>query len=72
VTRAPSAAPDWEPGEAGNRRHMIILGVILVIVGAVLNIGILYALGAILALIGVVLWILGAVGRPVAGRRSYY
>jgi uncharacterized protein involved in response to NO len=51
---------------------MIILGVILVIVGAVLNIGILYSLGAILALIGVVLWILGAVGRPVAGRRSYY
>ena len=51
---------------------MIILGVILVFVGAVLNIGILYALGAILALIGVVLWILGAVGRPVAGRRSYY
>jgi hypothetical protein len=51
---------------------MIILGVILVIIGAVLNIGILYTLGAILAIIGVVFWILGAVDRPVAGRRYYY
>ncbi len=51
---------------------MIILGVILIIVGALLNVGILYTLGAILAVIGVVLWIFGAVGRPVAGRRYYY
>ncbi len=51
---------------------MIILGVILIIVGALLNVGILYTLGAILAIIGVVLWIFGAVGRPVAGRRYYY
>jgi uncharacterized protein involved in response to NO len=51
---------------------MIILGVILLILGAVLDIGILYVLGAILAVVGVVLWILGAVGRPVAGRRYYY
>jgi hypothetical protein len=51
---------------------MIILGVILVIIGAVLSIGILYTLGAILAIIGVVFWILGAIDRPVAGRRYYY
>lgn len=51
---------------------MIILGVILIIVGALLNVGILYTLGAILAVIGVVLWIFGAVGRPVARRRYYY
>ncbi len=51
---------------------MIILVVILIIVGALLNVGILYTLGAILAVIGVVLWIFGAVGRPVAGRRYYY
>ena len=48
---------------------MIILGIVLVIIGALLNIGLLYALGGILLVIGVILWILGAVGRPVAGRR---
>jgi hypothetical protein len=51
---------------------MIILGIVLVIIGALLNIGLLYALGGILLVIGVILWILGAVGRPVAGRRYYY
>jgi uncharacterized protein involved in response to NO len=51
---------------------MILLGVILLVLGAVLGIGILYTLGAILAVIGVVLWVLGAVGRPVAGRGHYY
>jgi hypothetical protein len=51
---------------------MIILGIILLIVGALLNVGLLYALGGILVVIGVILWILGAVGRPVAGRRYYY
>jgi uncharacterized protein involved in response to NO len=51
---------------------MILLGVILLIIGAIFGIGILYVLGAILAVIGVIFWILGAVGRPVAGRRYYY
>jgi hypothetical protein len=51
---------------------MVILGIILIIIGALANIGILYAIGAILLVIGVILWILGAVGRPVAGRRYYY
>jgi hypothetical protein len=51
---------------------MFILGVILIILGAILDIGILYTIGVILAVIGLVLWILGAVGRPVAGRRYYY
>jgi len=51
---------------------MVILGIILAIIGALANIGFLYAVGAILVVIGVILWILGAVGRPVAGRRYYY
>jgi uncharacterized protein involved in response to NO len=51
---------------------MILLGVVLLIIGAILGIGILYVLGAILAIVGVIFWILGAVGRPVAGRRYYY
>jgi hypothetical protein len=51
---------------------MIILGVILLIIGALANIGLLYALGGILVVIGVILWILGALGRPVGGRSYYY
>ena len=51
---------------------MIILGVILLIIGALANIGLLYALGGILVVIGVILWILGALGRPVGGRTYYY
>jgi hypothetical protein len=51
---------------------VIILGVILIIIGAIADIGILYTIGAILAIVGVILWLLGAVGRPVAGRRYYY
>jgi hypothetical protein len=51
---------------------MIVLGVILVIVGAIADIGILYTVGAILLVVGVVFWILGAVGRPVFGRARYW
>jgi uncharacterized protein involved in response to NO len=41
---------------------MIIVGIILVFIGAVANVPILYSLGAILAIIGIALWILGATG----------
>ncbi|WP_328557740.1 MULTISPECIES: hypothetical protein [unclassified Streptomyces] len=51
---------------------MIILGVILLVVGLVAGIGILWTIGIILVAIGVVLWILGAVGREVGGRRHYW
>jgi hypothetical protein len=50
---------------------MIILGVILIILGALLNIGILYTLGAIIAVVGLILWILGIAGRAI-GPRSHY
>ncbi|WP_328664129.1 DUF6131 family protein [Streptomyces sp. NBC_00328] len=51
---------------------MIILGVILLVIGLVAGIGILWTIGIILVAVGVVLWILGAVGREVGGRRHYY
>jgi hypothetical protein len=53
-------------------RRMIILGIILIIIGALANIGILYTLGAILVVVGLVLWILGATGRAVGGRAHYW
>jgi len=51
---------------------LIVLGVVLLILGALLNVGILYAIGGILIILGVIFWILGAMGRAVGGRRHYY
>ncbi|MFB6673017.1 DUF6131 family protein [Streptomyces sp. NPDC057684] len=51
---------------------MIILGVILLVIGLVAGIGILWTIGIILVAIGLVLWILGAVGHAVGGRKHYW
>ena len=51
---------------------MIILGIVLVVLGAVTGIAILKTIGFLLLVIGVVLWVLGAMGRAVGGRKHYY
>jgi hypothetical protein len=51
---------------------VIVLGLILLILGAVLDIPILWTIGIIVIVVGVILWILGAVGREVGGRRYWY
>jgi hypothetical protein len=51
---------------------MIVLGIILLIVGLVAKISIPTTIGVILLVIGAVLTLLGALGRPVGGRRSYF
>ncbi len=51
---------------------MIILGVVLLILGAVLTVPILETIGVILIVVGAVLWILGSMNRGVGGRRHYY
>jgi hypothetical protein len=51
---------------------MIILGIILLVLGYFLTVPVLEYLGVILLVIGAVLWILGSVGRPVAGRRYWF
>ena len=51
---------------------VIILGIILLIAGFVLKISILWTLGIVAIIIGVVLAILGATGRAVGGRRHYF
>jgi hypothetical protein len=51
---------------------VLILGVILLVIGWLANIGILQTLGIILIIVGAVLWILGSMGRPVGGRRHYF
>lgn len=51
---------------------VLVLGLILVIVGYLLPLPILVTIGIILLVVGAVLWILGATGRPVGGRRYWY
>lgn len=50
---------------------MIILGVILLVIGFVFGISILWTIGIIVAAVGLVLWVMGAMGHAVAGRRHY-
>ncbi|MCD2468771.1 DUF6131 family protein [Streptomyces sp. MBT42] len=51
---------------------MILVGVILLVIGFVTGISILWTIGLALLLIGAVLWVLGAVGHAVGGRRHYW
>lgn len=51
---------------------MIILGLILLLVGIFAKISILYYIGGILLIIGIVLFVLGAIGRPVGGRKVWF
>ncbi|WP_185981651.1 DUF6131 family protein [Skermania sp. ID1734] len=51
---------------------MIVAGVILLLLGFVFGVPVLWTLGIIALVIGLVLLLLGSIGRPVAGRRYYY
>jgi hypothetical protein len=72
----PSAQVDTDRGsnchEAVLFGVVIVTGIILLLIGLVTGVGILWTIGVILVIVGVVLWILGAVGRPVRGRRHYF
>ncbi|HSJ29706.1 MAG TPA: DUF6131 family protein [Acidimicrobiia bacterium] len=51
---------------------MIVTGVVLILLAALLDISILYTIGVILAVVGAILWILGAMGRAVGPRTHYW
>jgi len=51
---------------------MIILGVILLLIGWLTGLTLLYYIGGILLVVGIVLLVLGNVGRPVGGRKVWY
>ena len=51
---------------------MIIFGLILLLIGFVTGIAIVWTIGMIVLLVGLVLWLLGAMGHAVGGRRHYY
>ncbi|HEY5265715.1 MAG TPA: DUF6131 family protein [Acidimicrobiales bacterium] len=51
---------------------MITLGLVLLVIGFISGIAFLWTVGMLLLIIGLALWILGAVGHAVGGRRHYY
>jgi hypothetical protein len=51
---------------------MIILGIILLILGFLLSIPILWTLGIIALVVGLILVLLSSVGHAVGGRRHYW
>jgi Family of unknown function (DUF6131) len=51
---------------------MIVLGVVLLLIGFIAKIPILWGIGIIVLVIGLILMILGAMGRAVGGRKHYY
>lgn len=51
---------------------MIVLGIILLIAGFLLKISILWTIGIIVLIVGVVLTVMGSMGHAVASRRTYY
>jgi hypothetical protein len=56
----------------GEGFHVIIFGIVLLVIGFVAGIPVLVTIGGILMVVGVVLWILGSMGRAVGGRKHYY
>ncbi|HEV8277921.1 MAG TPA: DUF6131 family protein [Streptosporangiaceae bacterium] len=51
---------------------MIILGVILLIIGFITNIAIVWTIGIIAVVAGIILALLGMAGHAVGGRRHYF
>ena len=59
---------------AVDRREIavIVLGLVLMLIGFLTKIAILWSVGIVVALVGLVLLLLGATGREIGGRRHYY
>ena len=51
---------------------MIILGLILLIIGFLAAIPILWTIGIVVLVVGLILLLLGSAGRMVGGRRHYW
>jgi hypothetical protein len=51
---------------------MIILGIVLLVIGFIAKIAILWSLGILALVIGLILALLGAIGHAVGGRRHYF
>lgn len=51
---------------------MITLGLVLLLIGMLLDVALLYSAGSLLLLVGLVLFIAGRLGHAIGGRAHYY
>jgi fatty-acid desaturase len=51
---------------------VIVLGVILLLLGLLLSVPVLWAIGLVLVIVGAVLWVAGSAGHAIGGHRHYY
>jgi hypothetical protein len=51
---------------------MIILGLVLLIIGFIAKIAIVWTIGIIVTLVGLILLLLGSAGRAIGPRRHYW
>ena len=51
---------------------MIALGLIFILIGWLVGLGLLTSIGLILVVIGLILMLLGATGRPIGGRPFWW
>jgi hypothetical protein len=51
---------------------MIVVGIICLILGFILNVAVLWSIGVVVLVIGLILALLGSVGHAVGGRRHYW
>jgi len=51
---------------------MIIAGLLLLLIGFLTGVQIIWTIGVIVLVVGLVLWILGALGHAVGGRRHFF
>jgi len=59
-------------GAGGYSPGMIITGLVLLLIGALFGIPILWSLGIIVVVVGVVLMLLGRAGHAIGGRPHYW
>ena len=53
-------------------RLLIIFGLIFLLIGFVTGIALVWTIGVIVLVIGLILWLLGAMGHAVRGRRHFF
>jgi hypothetical protein len=60
------------PGMFFWRSVVIIIGIVLMLIGFIVGIPVLWTLGIISLVVGLVLMALGSAGRAIGGRRHYW
>ena len=60
------------PHHQESHKTVITVGLVLLILGFLLGIPLLWSLGVIVLVVGLILMLFGATGRAIGGRRHYW